>query len=167
MHCDVKKFQYSGKKDSSICSVNINASVYGTTMTFDFLINKDKKEAIVESLLKAKIPLKSVGLSSISINTPLHNTTNIKKCLEILSNDGFMSEDFAKEIATNYPNGSGGTMDLNNLSKKSSNIFLLLAAKNIFNLNKLLEKESEKNNIEDEDLDSFELTYSPIKDKFF
>lgn len=155
MHCDVKKFQYSGKKDSSICSVNINASVYGTTMTFDFLINK------------AKIPLKSVGLSSISINTPLHNTTNIKKCLEILSNDGFMSEDFAKEIATNYPNGSGGTMDLNNLSKKSSNIFLLLAAKNIFNLNKLLEKESEKNNIEDEDLDSFELTYSPIKDKFF
>ena len=82
MHCDNKKFQYSGEKKSNICLVEVSASVYGTTMTLNFPL--DKKEDVVESLSKAKIPFKPTGLTSISIRTPLHQTANIKKSLEKL-----------------------------------------------------------------------------------
>lgn len=103
MHCDVKKFQYSGEQKSNIRTVEITASVYGTTMTLNFPLGE--KENIERSLSKAAIPLKSVGLTSISIRTPLHETANIKQSLEILSNDGLIDQDFAREIASNYPNG--------------------------------------------------------------
>ncbi|MFJ1269231.1 hypothetical protein ACD661_11755 [Legionella lytica] len=141
MHCDVKKFQYSGKQASSIGLVDITASVYGTTMTLN--VPLDKITDIVNSLSKAKIPLKSIGLASISIRTPLHDTENIKRTLEVLARDGFISQDFAQEIATNYPNGHGGKMDLNN-PFKGTNALLKLAASSIFNLNAQLEKESRK-----------------------
>lgn len=141
MHCDAKKFQYSGKQESSIDVVDITASVYGTTMTLD--VPLDKVTDIVDSLSKAKIPLKSIGLASISIRAPLNDTENIKRTLEVLARDGFINHDFAQEIATNYPNGHGGKMDLNN-PFKGTNVFLMLAASSIFNLNAQLEKESRK-----------------------
>lgn len=141
MHCDAKKFQYSGKEVSSIGLVDITASVYGTTMTLN--VPLDLTTDIENSLSKAEIPLKSVELASISIRTPLHETANIKKTLEVLAKDGFINSDFAQEIATNYPNGHGGKMDLNN-PFKGANALLMLAASSIFNLNAQLEKESRK-----------------------
>jgi len=108
----------------------------------------DKKTGITESLSKAGIPLKSVGLTSISIRAPLHETENIKKTLDVLAKDGFMSQDFAQEISANYPNGHGGKMDLNN-PFKGINALLMMASSSIFNLNAQLEKESQKDKQED------------------
>lgn len=139
MHCDVKKFEYSGNQVSSIGSVDITASVHGTTMTLNFPL--DKKSDIVKSLSEAEIPLKEVGLTTISIRTPLHKTANIKKTLEVLARDGFMSREFAEEIATNYPNGYSGKMNLNNLFNGTNEI-LMLPASSFFNLNEQLEIES-------------------------
>ncbi|ASQ44574.1 hypothetical protein [Legionella clemsonensis] len=157
MHCDIKKFQYSGNQVSGIGSVDITASIYGTTMTLNFPLGK--KTDIVKSLSEAEIPLKSVGFTSISIRTPLQETANIKKTLEVLARDGFISQDFAQEIATNYPNGYGGKMDLNNPFKsKSTNALLMLAAPSILNLNAPLEKEARK--------DKQENTYCGFKPEF-
>lgn len=112
MHCDSKIFRYFGEKKYPICFVKVSASVYGTTMTLHF--PSDKKEEIVTSLSKAFIPLKPGDLTSISISTSLFATAKIKKSLEILSSEGLINQDFAQEIATNYPDGFGGKMDLNN-----------------------------------------------------
>lgn len=158
MYCDIKNFQYSGSQISNISSVDITASVYGTTMTLKF--TSDQKSDIVKSLSEAEIPVKSVGLTSISIRTPLHETANIKKTLDVLAKNGFISQDFAVEIATNYPNGHGGTMDLNNTFNRT-NALLMLAASSIFNLNAQLEKEARK-----EQEDKQENTYCGFKPGF-
>ena len=158
MHCDVKKFQYSGNQVSNIGSVDITASIYGTTMTLKF--PSDQKTDIVKSLSEAEIPVKSVGLTCISIRTPLHKTANIKKTLDVLARDGFISQDFAEEIATNYPNGYGGRMSLKNPFEEI-NAHLMLAASSFFNLNAQLEKESRK-----EQEDKQEDTYCGFKPGF-
>ncbi|KGP63812.1 hypothetical protein EP47_12330 [Legionella norrlandica] len=139
MHCDNKKFQYSGEQESDIRLVEIKASVYGTTMTLNFPWNK--KEYVIETL--SKIPLDSVGLTRLSIRTPLHNTTYIKKALEKLSSNGLISQDFAQEIITNYPNGHGGKMDLND-PFRGQNRLLMLAASSILHFNAQLEEQSRR-----------------------
>ena len=112
MHCDITQFKYSGKQEFSISLVEISASVYGTEMTLNFPMGK--KADIVESLSKAKIPFKSGGLTSISIQTSsILETGKIRKSLEVLASDQLITKDFSQEIATNFPNGYGGKMDLN------------------------------------------------------
>ncbi|MDI9818376.1 MULTISPECIES: hypothetical protein [unclassified Legionella] len=137
MFCYEKKFKYSGNQVSSIGSVIITANVYITTMTLNFPL--DKKAEIVKSLSEANVPLKEVGLTNISIQTMLHDTANIKKTLEVLARDGFISREFAVEITTNCPNGRGGEMNLNH-PLKGKNALLISAASSIFNLNAQLEK---------------------------
>ncbi|HDV5785638.1 TPA: hypothetical protein RJD83_002609 [Legionella pneumophila] len=130
MHCDKKNFQYSGNQVFSIDSASITASANGTTMTLNF--SSYEKSNIVKIMEQAKIPLNSIKLTSISIQTPLHETAQIKKALEVLAKNGFISQDFGEEIATNYPNGHGGTMNLNNYSPyKGLNPYLMMAASSI------------------------------------
>ncbi|MFC3909442.1 hypothetical protein ACFORL_10200 [Legionella dresdenensis] len=143
MREEIKNFHYSGNQVASIDSAHITASVYGTTMRLNF--PADKKSDIVKLMLQAKIHLDSVQVTSISVQTPLHKTENIKKTLEVLTKAGFINQDFAEEIATNYPNGHGGTMDLNNPSKRV-NALLIMAASSIY---KSVELEGSRKSMEE------------------
>jgi hypothetical protein len=137
MHCDVQKFQYSGEQESIIRVVEVEASIRGTTMTLIF--PSGKKEDIVASLSKIKVPLQSVKLTSISIQTSFNKKDNIRESLEALSKDGLIHKEFAKEIISNYPNGYGGAMDLNNVFHR-----LVVVSPSFFNKHFQVENESQE-----------------------
>jgi hypothetical protein len=42
MYCDKKKFQYSGKRKFDVQLAEVSASVYGTTITFNFPSDKSE-----------------------------------------------------------------------------------------------------------------------------
>lgn len=151
MHCDLKKFQHGGDEISIVNVANITASVYGTTMTLSF--SADEKTRVITAISEANIPFTLIGVDSLSIRTPLHDTANIKKTLDVLSSKGLMAVDFAQGISSSYPNGHGGTMNLDRPAA-GVNVLLMLAASNIYTLNERLSQEARQKNEKQENNDT-------------
>ena len=152
LFCQQKSFKYNGEQTSVISAVDIINRDHTTTMILTFPL--DRKKDVVKALLSEQDILTffekmyytlAEKLTRIEIHAPLYDMEKIKKSLKILEKHSLINKDFAKDISTNYPNGHGGTMSLNDRCGIEMRIGWELMPKDLNDLKGLLKKAEDDN----------------------
>jgi len=111
MHLDSKVFKDSSEGRWAIRHVKANVGAgYGASIML--ICNFEKKKDVIDSLSKANIPLRSVGVNSVLIHTDGIDRSNLRLALNKLSHDGLINPVFVTEISKNFPDGLMGTHSL-------------------------------------------------------
>lgn len=112
MHLDVKTFNDSS--ESAIRKATAHAGMsHGASLALFY--QPQNKEAIIQALRNAGIPMQSSGGSSLTIKAEgLFQCTRIERALDVLKAAGFISDVFVRQISENFPNGHGGIQPFNN-----------------------------------------------------